>query len=279
MDFCCFDENSLPELVYICPIRLDGEGQEMHSHMGQAELMLVQEGTGIAIVDGQREEVVQGDFILCGAGIPHRYHAKEEKAFAGVSCGFTRLMCRGMDENQFISPDDHPIIHAGTGSRALAELLSVLSRTVNDPSVHSAELCRYLSAAVVTAALQIQHVIAESAGQTHYNLGIRARMYLDRHYLEPLTLDQISRAVGVSKYHLDRVFLASTGCTPIQYVTRRRMARAQALLGSTSQTVQHIAAQCGYSNYNYFTVLFRRTVGMTPGQYRKLTQGYTGRHE
>lgn len=278
MEFCCFEDNSLPELVYICPIQPDEDGQEMHSHMGHAELMLVQEGAGIVIIDGQREEVAQGDFVLCGAGIPHCYHAKEGKPFAGISCGFTRLMCRGMDENHFISPDDHPIIHAGTGSRALTELLLVLNHVANDPFVHSGELCQYLSAAVVTAALQIQHMIAERADQVHYNLGIRTRMYLDRHYLEPLTLDQIARAVGVSKYHLDRVFLASTGCTPIQYIIRRRMARAQALLGSTSQTVQHIATQCGYSNYNYFTVLFRRTVGMTPGQYRKLTQGYTGQH-
>lgn len=272
-----FEDNILPQLVYICPIQLDAEGQEMHSHAGHAELMLVYEGNGTAIVDGRREDLEKGDFVLCGAGEPHRYYAESETPMRGMSCGFTHLLCRGMEENHFIAHHDPVVVHAGAGSRGLADILNVLEQTVSDPGIQNEELCSYLAAAVVTTALQLHRTAAERAEQAHYALGVRTRMYLDRHYLEPLTLDQIAQAMGVSKYHLDRVFLASVGCTPVQYITRRRMARAQTLLGSTRQSVQRIAAQCGYSNYNYFTALFRRTVGMTPGEYRKLAQGHTNR--
>ena len=88
----------------------------------------------------------------------------------------------------------------------------------------------------------------------------------------------IAQAMEVSKYHLDRVFLATAGCTPVQYITRRRLAHAQTLLASTRQTVRHIAEQCGYTNYSYFTSLFRRTVGITPREYRKIAQGNMPRH-
>lgn len=273
-----FEDNLLPQLVYICPIQLDVEGQEMHSHAGHAELMLVQEGSGTAIVDGRREDLKEGDFVLCGAGEPHRYCARADVQLRGISCGFTHLLCRGMEENHFVAHHDPVVVHTGAGSRVLADILTVLEQTFSNPGMHNEELCSYLSAAAVTTALQLHRTAAERAEQVHYELGVRTRMYLDRHYLEPLTLNQIAQAMGVSKYHLDRVFLASVGCTPVQYITRRRMARAQTLLGSTRQSVQHIAAQCGYNGYSYFTALFRRTVGMTPGEYRKLAQGRTNRH-
>ena len=271
-----FEDNVLPQLVYICPIRIDEDGQELHAHANHAELMLVTEGSGTAIVDGMQEELEKGDFVLVGAGDLHQYRARQD-ILAGISCGFTHLMCRGMEENHFVAEHDSVAVHAGAGGRPLAELLALLRRIVDDPGTQNEELCSYLSAAVVTTALQLHRVAAERVEQAYYDLGVRTRMYLDRHYLEPLTLDQIAQAMGVSKYHLDRVFLASVGCTPVQYITRRRMARAQTLLGSTRQSVQHIASQCGYNGYSYFTALFRRTFGMTPGEYRKLAQGHPHR--
>lgn len=271
-----FEDNRLPVLIYICPLELNAAGQEMHSHPGYAELMLVRTGKGVVNVDGRQETLSAGDFVLCGAGEPHSYHSVGEEPMTGVSCGFARLMCRGMEENSFIAHSDQPVVHAGGGSAALDTLLSVLEKAALDPSTASEEVCSYLSAAVVTVALRIHRTAAEQAEQAHYELGVRTRMYLDRHYLEPLTLDGIAQAMGVSKNHLDRVFAESAGCSPVQYIIRRRMARAQTLLASTDQTIRHVAAQCGYSNYNYFTELFRRTVGMTPRDYRKVVQGRTG---
>jgi hypothetical protein len=57
----------------------------------------------------------------------------------------------------------------------------------------------------------------------------RARDHIDRHYREPLDLDRLARVAGVSKYHLVRTFEATYGETPIRYLTRRRIERAQDL--------------------------------------------------
>ncbi len=268
-----FDDNCLPQLVYACTLRLDREGQTIHSHPGHAELMLVRAGTGVVSIDGRREQLEAGDFVLCGAGEPHSYQAIGEALMEVVSCGISNLYCRGMEENRFIWHDEQPVVHAGAGSRALDDMMTLLERASATPDASSSEVCSYLTAAVVAEALRVHRAAAERAEQVHYELSARARMYLDRHFLEQLTLDQLARAMGVSKYHLDRVFRSKEGCTPMQYVTRLRMARAQTLLAATDMTVQRIAEQCAYPNYNYFTVLFRRTVGMTPGEYRKTVQG------
>lgn len=272
-----FEDNQLPTLVYIGPLQLGREGQELHSHPGYAELTYVRAGEGIVDVDGQREPLAPGDFVLCGAGEPHSYHASGEQPLVGISCGFAQLLCRGMEENQFLTHPDQPVVHAGTGGRTLDALLTVLEQAAMDQSAGSAEVCSYLAAAAVTAALRIHRSVAERSEQVHYELGARTRMYLDRHYLEPLRLDQIAQAMGVSKFHLDRVFREYADCSPVQYMIRRRMARAQMLLASTDLTVRRIAEQCGYDNYNYFTSLFRKIIGMTPRDYRKTVQGRTGR--
>lgn len=272
-----FENDRIPVLVYICSLQLDESGQSLHSHAGHAELLFVREGSGIANVNGKEEPLLPGDFILCGAGEPHSYRARSGSVLTAISCGFRHLHCCGMETNSFIGRQEQPVVHAGTGSGVLGRMLAVLESAAETPDTHSEEICGYLSAAVVTTALRLHRAAAERAEQIHYELATRAQRYLDNHYLESLTLSQIAEAMGVSKFHLDRVFLSRTGCTPVQYITRRRMARAQTLLASTELTVRRVAEQCGYANYNYFTALFRRTVGMTPGEYRKIAQGRTGR--
>lgn len=274
-----FEDNLLPSLVYISPIVLDREGQPMHAHAGHAELLMVRDGIGMVEIEGRQEELQSGDFTLCGAGEPHRFRAKGELPVHTIACGFTHLKCRGLQENCFVHSNDRCVVHAGEGSQLLDEMLRMLQSIAETPQTNHEELCSYLSAAVVCLALKIHRAASERAEQMHYHLGIRTQMYLDRHYLENLTLDGIAQAMEVSKYHLDRVFLATVGCTPMQYITRRRLAHAQTLLTSTPQTVRHIAEQCGYTNYSYFIALFRRKVGITPQQYRKIAQGNMPRHK
>src|SRR5262249_46039950 len=65
----------------------------------------------------------------------------------------------------------------------------------------------------------------------------RARHHLDRNHRRPLDLDEVARVAGVSKYHLVRCFEATYGETPIRYLTRRRIERAQDLLRLANLTV------------------------------------------
>ena len=220
-----------------------------------------------------------GDFVLCSAGEPHACWTQDGEQATVISCGFTRLLCRGREENCFLEQRERPIVHAGEGSQALEQILLSLMQAAQDAHEQSQESCSYLSAAAILLALRLQRAAEEQIEQARYSLGIRTQLYLDRHYTEPLTLDGIAQAMGVSKYHLDRVFLAGAGCTPVQYITRRRIARAQALLASTDQSIQRIALQCGYSSYTYFTSVFRKHVGRSPGDYRKIMRGIAGTHK
>jgi AraC-like DNA-binding protein len=96
----------------------------------------------------------------------------------------------------------------------------------------------------------------------------RARDLADRHYAEPLDLEALAVAAGVSKYHFSRCFAATYGETPMQYVTRRRIERAQDLLRSANLTVTEVCMLVGFSSLGSFSARFRELVGESPTRYR-----------
>ncbi|TDO48539.1 AraC-like DNA-binding protein [Kribbella sp. VKM Ac-2527] len=101
----------------------------------------------------------------------------------------------------------------------------------------------------------------------------RARDVADRNYAEPLDLDELARAAGVSKYHFLRCFAAAYGETPMQYVTRRRIERAADLLRATNLTVTEVCGLVGYTSLGSFSQRFTELVGVSPSEYQRTQVG------
>lgn len=96
----------------------------------------------------------------------------------------------------------------------------------------------------------------------------RARDYIDRHYSSALTLDQLATVAAISKFHLVRCFAAAYGETPIRYLTRRRVERAQDLLRAANLTVSEVCTAVGFASLGSFSARFKQLVGETPTAYR-----------
>jgi AraC-like DNA-binding protein len=95
-----------------------------------------------------------------------------------------------------------------------------------------------------------------------------ARDLADRRYAEPLDLDALAGAAGVSKYHFARCFAETYGEPPMRYLTRRRIERAQDLLRSANLTITEVCMLVGFSSLGSFSSRFRELVGESPTQYR-----------
>lgn len=96
----------------------------------------------------------------------------------------------------------------------------------------------------------------------------RAKDHVDRAYACELDLNGLAAVAGVSKYHFSRSFEAAYGETPIRYLTRRRIERAQDLLRSANLTVTEICMAVGFSSVGSFSSRFSELVGESPSQYR-----------
>ena len=92
----------------------------------------------------------------------------------------------------------------------------------------------------------------------------RARDLADRQYAQPLDMEGLAAAAGLSKYHFLRLFKATYGLTPAEYVSQRRIERAQDLLRATNLTVTEVCHAVGFSSLGSFSSRFRALVGESP---------------
>ena len=105
------------------------------------------------------------------------------------------------------------------------------------------------------------------SGENAFN---RAIEYIDRSYMDDVTLDILAAYAGFSRYTLSRMFRQHTGETFTQYLSRRRVEMATELLSSTRMPVTQVALQCGFNSIATFNRVFREVKGCTPTQYRTI---------
>ncbi len=97
---------------------------------------------------------------------------------------------------------------------------------------------------------------------------LKAKDLADARYWEPLGVDDLAHAAGLSRAHFSREFRAAFGESPHNYLLTRRMERAAALLRNTDRSVADICFSVGLQSVGSFTTSFKRTYGITPTAYR-----------
>jgi AraC-like DNA-binding protein len=97
----------------------------------------------------------------------------------------------------------------------------------------------------------------------------QARDYLHAHQAAPLTLNEMARQAGLSRYHFLRLFREAFGATPHQYLIRVRIERAKALLAAANGSVTEVCFEVGFSSLGSFSALFTRRVGCPPSAWRR----------
>lgn len=85
---------------------------------------------------------------------------------------------------------------------------------------------------------------------------------------EDISVEALAALVELSPFHFSRVFKQATGMSPLQFVTRERITRAQQLIRETSHSLIEIALDVGYTSPSHFAQVFRRVVGMKPTEFR-----------
>jgi AraC-like DNA-binding protein len=97
---------------------------------------------------------------------------------------------------------------------------------------------------------------------------LRAKDLADARYAEPLTVDDMARAAGLSRAHFSREFRRTFGDSPHAYLLTRRLERAAALLRNTDRSVAEICMAVGLQSVGSFTTSFKRAFGASPTAYR-----------
>ena len=167
-------------------------------------------------------------------------------------CIIMNTLCRKAAEQGGVHP-----LYIDRVSSEYAQKIEQLSRTEQ-----SAELMREIF--VGYCSLVQQHTLK------NYSRTVQtAVLLIDSDLSANLTLHSLAANLGVSAGYLSAVFKQETGQTLTAYIRSRRMQHARHLLCTTELQIGTIALHCGIPDLHYFSKLFKKETGLTPGQYRE----------
>lgn len=154
--------------------------------------------------------------------------------------------------------DDTPAL-----AREMATLVDLINAGDNDPMELQGQIMKFLGLVVSRASLPVGRSMTENGS----NRAIaRARDYIQDRHAERISLDDLERETGVSKFHLARTFRAALGLPPHQFLKRVRLARAMDLMRRGTRPSE-VAQQTGFADQPHLTRVFRSDLGVTPYEF------------
>ena len=119
------------------------------------------------------------------------------------------------------------------------------------------------------AAIQLCGMVRETKRKDSGNIHVEmAKHYLETHLTQEIRMEEVSRSIGISLFHLSRIFKTHTGYSMREYLIRERIDAAKQLLAENKKTIPEVAFLLRFCDQSYFTKVFREKTGMTPVQYR-----------
>jgi AraC-like DNA-binding protein len=101
-----------------------------------------------------------------------------------------------------------------------------------------------------------------------YKKLVHAKVFIDEHFDSPIDLDAIAGEACISRYHFHRLFRRIYKRTPHQYLTSKRIDQARQILAAADCTVGEVCMRVGFESIGSFSMLFKKEIGVAPGEYR-----------
>jgi AraC-like DNA-binding protein len=237
----------------------------LHKHV---ELALVLSGAINVTVNKTECTLSEGDIALIFPNQPHSYRTAEASRILLFFIDADYPGDYAADLAGFVP--GHPVVRPEQLEEAVYANIHTLYKLYDvqgDARMQKAYISIILGQLLPLMSLQRVETVQD------LNLIQTILAYVDIHFMEPLTLDQVAKELGISKFLLSRIFSEQLHISFRDYLNSRRSALAQIMLQSTSQPVTDIAFDSGFNSLRSFYRAFRKEYGITPNEFRSHAQG------
>ena len=240
----------MAETTLTLDLRSYSPEHRQHSH-DYHQLVLPIDGKLQMTIDGEPGEVSSEQLAVIAAGREHGFAAADRNRFVVV------------DVPAELAPELARLPTFIPLDSALMDFVSFLHREKSQGGSGASSERQMLL-------LLIQLLQARSGNQLKLDRRVdTALRYLDLHYDEAVSLEQLAEVANLSQRQLTQLFRSQLGMTPRQYLTEKRMQAAWQLLEGGELGVQQIADRVGYASLAAFSDRFRRHFGYPPSQIRR----------
>ena len=270
-----------PYNTYLCSIPLDFPGVPLHWH-DEMELVVIKKGQGYVSVDFDKHLVHSGDIIMICPGCLHAIEQDASYKMEYENIIFKpELLSSGANDLcmlQYMKPlldGTLPVEHFLTPAHEVFESLSNCIRQID---LVCADQTTGWQLAVKSALFYFFFLLISERQKKTISISHNPKSlekmktvlkYVEEHYTEKLTIDDMAKLTFYSKSHFMKFFKVHMGTGFTEYLNDYRPTMAARLLKSSDESILMIAEESGFDNLSYFNRIFKRKYGVSPGSYRK----------
>ena len=252
----------------------------IHGHEDFCELVLVLDGTAEHIVQQERFTVRKGDVFVMGKDIEHGYDNVNRFRICNIMFRPEDLLDFDYDIKQHAGFHALFLLEAqinnaqGFRSRLhlshadFEEIKALLEATVKEYNGNMPGKKTILHAYFMQIVTKLSRLYDAPAKQREISGIAQAAAFMENHYMDDISIEQVLDISHYSQRHFIRLFDAAYNTTPQKYLMGIRIRKACSMLKETALPVTEIAARCGFGDPNYFSRAFRKAKGITPSQFR-----------
>ncbi len=256
----------------------------IHGHADFSELVIVMDGTAEHIVENERFVVKKGDVFVMGRDIRHGYNNAEDFRICNIMFRPEALLNGDHDIKQYAGFHALFLLEAqindaqGFSSRLklshsdFTELERLTDMAMEEYCADLPGKKTRLMSLFMQIVVMLSRLYDAPAKLREIGGMAEAAAFMENHYMEDITIEQVLEISHYSQRHFIRLFSAAYNTTPQKYLMNIRIRRACALLRETALPITEIALRCGFSDSNYFSRAFRKMNGITPSQYRNTAE-------
>jgi AraC-like DNA-binding protein len=254
-----------PQLIYITAAKYEGDWEcNPHTHTC-AEIFYITSGKGSLVIDEQTHPVGKDDLVVINPRVQHTEISNKSQPLDYIVLGVEGMeLSVGNNEQQF------HIISCGAADAPLRSYVTEMLQEMEAKASNHELLCQRLLEVLL---IRVMRHFDRSARMVPSRKKVSkecaaARRYIDSHFRDNLTLDQLAEIVHINKYHMVHSFTKAYGVSPINYLLSLRLQESRYLLQSTDHSMAQISQMVGFSSPCYFSQVFHKAMGMSPREYR-----------
>ncbi len=248
----------------------------------EMEYAFVTEGEPVFLLENTRIQLHPGEGIFINTGALHAVENLKSPASGLHSAVFHYRLAGGSTDSRFWQQFVQPLLHSSAlryilltpnvpwQNQILKDFRQCWESISSDMENYENSVRFWLTDAlwlITKHCPGISHTLSEQEQLDASRIRTMLE-YIEAHYAEDLSVEQIAGSISVSGSVCLRCFNQMLGITPIQYVRQLRLGKAAQLLRNSSKTAKEIALECGFNDISYFTRTFRQKMGCTPKEYR-----------
>ena len=257
------------KLLNVASSRYGGDWHSVpHTH-SHTELFFIVSGKGQFLIQDQSFPVEVNDLVIINPNVPHTEDSLNAQPLEYIVLGVDgiELATSENSNGQFCILDHFESVE-------ISGCLRNILREMEQKNTGYEDICQaYMEILVIrlmrSTALAVQTATQAFSGNRQC---AAVRQYIDLHFKEPLTLEQLAEEAHMNKYYLSHAFKREYGISPINYMISRRIDESKYLLAETDLSMSQIAQLLGFSSLSYFSQVFRRIQASTPMEYRQSTR-------